>query len=210
MILRVMAAGNVSWDWAVMTLTGGKNVAAAIRRADAVFRARLLPPEGWVAMPWLTRPNLCRPETMGAGGFLGVNPQTTRGDLLRALAAGMCFEFARVLTSIEERARLDSVILAGGASKGRHFRRILSALFYPLAVFNTLNDDAGGLRGTLYAFSRAAARCNTRKEAAPRPALIAQVRKRFEEYCRMREGLTNGFEGTDALFVAQAKKGKGT
>jgi len=205
LLLRVMAAGNASWDWALGALAHA-DPSSALRRADAVFRRRLLPPDGLVALPWLTRPNPITPGAAGAGGFLGVNTHTTAEELLRAVVAGMCFEFARVTRPVLQAGEVDGVVLAGGASKGWFFRKILTGLFWPLPVFHT-QDDVAGARGAIYAFSRKAARCKTSRQGRPDKALRAELGRRLDEYCRMCDVLARGLDG-GAMFLDTHEKGE--
>lgn len=186
LVLRVMRAGNVTWNWAVATLLSGKASGAA-RRADAVFRSGLLPPDGLVALPWFTLPNPLDPKLAGNGGFLGLNAYTCREDMLRAVAAGMTFEFARLFGAIRERGIVDRVILGGGASKGWGFQTLLAGLFAPLPVFVSTDPETAGARGAIYSFRPRAAQSPLRRVPCPPAALRSRIERQYTHYLRARE-----------------------
>ncbi len=85
--------------------------------ADAIFDERLLPSTGLAALPWLNVENSLG-RILGGGAFTGVGPHTDRADMLRALAAALAFEMARVLREVKRHRRVNSVVLGGGASEG--------------------------------------------------------------------------------------------
>jgi len=182
LVTRVMRAGNASWDWALAALVDA-DPKKALAKAERIFRKRLLPPEGLVCLPHLTRPNRRAPEVTGDGAFLGVGAHASREDLLRALASGMAFEFARVFELLRRRGRASCVVLGGGASKGWYFRTLLAALFDPLPVVYPEEEDLTGARGALYALSRRTARARTRHVRRPSKSLCAEVARRYARYC---------------------------
>ncbi len=188
LILRVMAAGNVAWDWALDTLVSRRR-ADALMRADAIFAESLLPPDGLVGLPWFTRPNAWDASFAGNGGFLGMNARHTPADLLRALAAGMAFEFAGLFTEVKRPGIVDRVILGGGASQGRGFQQLLAALFAPLPVFVAGDQSLAGARGSIHAFSPRAAQCAVRRIPCPGAALRQRIEAQYRHYVRVRNAL---------------------
>jgi len=191
LIVRVIAAGTATWDWAVGELLGRRG-ADGIRRAGAILRGSPLPPSGLVGLPWLTTVNPLVHGAVGAGGFLGVSPHTSPGDLLRAAAAGLCCEMAFAFGHVRDAGIVDRVVLAGGASNGPHFRRLLAAFFAPLPVFHVAAVDAPGARGCLWAFSRAAAAAPVRRVPGPSQDLRRRCLAALDEYNRACEALARG------------------
>jgi len=151
LIVQPLLTGNVTWDWALSQFVSPNHKKALAHQAD-IFSESLLPAEGLVALPWLNWPNPLNPESMGACSFLGVGPSTTKADLLRAVANGMCHELRRVFGAVKTRRAIDSLVLSGGASKGAHFRDLIAVLFAPLPVFHVVDEDWMGTRGALHAF----------------------------------------------------------
>jgi sugar (pentulose or hexulose) kinase len=207
LVVRVMVGGNASWDWARETLLGAKG-AKALTQADAVFREGLLPPEGLVALPWLTRPNPFAPDAFGSGAFFGTNTHTTRADLLRALVAGMCFELAHVFEPVRESGDVDRVVLGGGASNGWYFRELLAGLFAPLPVFHLEEDETPGARGALYPFSRKAARAGARRVRRPPKRVHARILEGYKLYNKICATLSMGLPNGGLLHGYQRRTHK--
>ena len=157
-------------------------MSARLRVPSAVFREKLLPPEGLVAFPGCTCPNPLDPHLSGAGTFLGINAHTTRNDLLRALAAGMVFELRRFLQPLAASGAVDSLVLGGGASKGAHFRKLIAALFYPLPVYQQVEEDLSAARGAVHVFSAKAAHGKTKRLPRPPADRVDAVHRAYERY----------------------------
>ena len=180
-VIQPLMTGNVSWDWGLETLVDS-NHSAALGALDSIFSERLLPPEGLTALPWLTQANTLVPDATGAGAFFGVSAHTTRHDMLRALAAAIVYEFYRVFRSVKENGLVDSVVLGGGASKGRVFRELLAALFAPLPVFSLADEDVAGARGAVFALSPETAQSTPCLVPVPTDQLCARIRKDYDRY----------------------------
>jgi len=189
LMIHAMPAGNVTWDWALATFAAPK-FEAALKAADRVFAEGLLPHEGLVCLPWLTRPNPFDTGMAGGGCFLGINAHTTGADLLRAAATGLAFEFARMF----EAGGFDSVTIGGGASKGWYFRTIFAALFDPVPVFLADDEDVAGTRGVVYAFSRKVATSSLRRVKKAPPGLVARLHAQYEYYRTVRRSVIGGLE----------------
>lgn len=181
LVIQPLLTGNVSWDWGLQSFLEGDHRQALTRAAD-LFRERLLPPSGMVCVPWVTQGNPWQTGQQGAGLFAGVGPQTVPEDFPRALALGLCCEFYRVFRELKERRLVDGLVLGGGASKGAFFRTLLGALFEPLPVALCADEDVGGARGSLAAFSLAFSRSASALLPAPDAETVAEVRRRYEVY----------------------------
>jgi len=150
LVIQPLLTGNTSWDWGLATLLD-EDHGRALAAAESVFRQSLLPPDSLLAVPWTPQVNPLFPPCLGGGTFHGIALHTTRADLLRALAAGMAYEFYRVLRSLQSSAVVDALVLGGGASKGWFFRRLLGALFAPLPLFALEDEEMAGARGAIWA-----------------------------------------------------------
>jgi xylulokinase len=183
LVIQPLLTGNVTWDWALETFSG-EGGRRALEEAERIFSEALLPPDGLTALPWLNRPHPFEPGANGAACFIGLGPSATRADLLRAVAAGMAFELARVFEALIERRTIDGVVLSGGASKGRHFRRLIAALFRPIPVSRVIEEDWMGARGSLFGLSKRIAAAGAERLAAPPAGEVAAIRRAFEVYRR--------------------------
>jgi sugar (pentulose or hexulose) kinase len=156
LIIQPLLTGNVTWDWALATLVDADHDAALARQAW-IFSEALLPHPGLVFLPWLHRPHPLT-DSLGAGCFIGMSPSTDRAELLRAVAAGMSYELARVFEQVKAHEAIDALVLSGGASKGPHFQALIAALFAPQPIYQVTEEDWMGTRGSLYAFQSPASR----------------------------------------------------
>jgi sugar (pentulose or hexulose) kinase len=191
LVTQPLLTGNVTWNWALAELVD-RDQGKALAKLDAIFGRELLPPDGLVALPWFNMPNPLSPGALGGGCFFGLCAQTGREELLRALAASLAYEFRRVFRAVAERRAADSLILGGGAGKGAFFRTLFAALFAPLPVFQPVEEDLCGTRGTLWAFDRRVARAAVRRVPAPSAALRARIARGYERYLAVFERLYGG------------------
>lgn len=152
LVVQPLLTGNVTFDWGLAAFVDQRHH-QAVQRVGGIFSEKLLPPPGLVALPWLNWSNPLAPGKLGAGTFFGVNLQTTAKDLMRALAAGMCYEFFRVLAQVKSSGAVDGMVLGGGASKGAFFQTMLATLFAPLPVYVMTDEDLAGVQGAVFPFS---------------------------------------------------------
>jgi sugar (pentulose or hexulose) kinase len=181
LIIMPLLTGNVTWDWALQTFVNPSH-RKALQLQERIFAERFLAPQGLVALPWLNRPNPLFPEQNGGACFVGVGPHTSRDDLLRAVAAGMCDELARVFDEVKQRGGMDGVVLSGGASKGEQFQHLVAALFAPLPVCQIVAEDWMGTRGCLYAFGKNVVCAKTKRIKVSRRMNLEAVRTGYELY----------------------------
>lgn len=189
-VCQPLGTGNIAWDWALGDLVDADH-GRALAKAMQVFRRRLLPPRGLLALPFVNSPNPLVKGALGGGGFFGVSASTTSADLLRATAFGLCAEMARVFSGVLERGHIECVTLGGGAAKGAFFRKLLAGLLHPLPVFQVLDNDLAGPRGALSAFGGKAASVRLRRVKAPMRQLD-EIRRMSDDYERLLEAAPGG------------------
>jgi sugar (pentulose or hexulose) kinase len=184
LVVQPLLTGNVTWDWALAAFVHPDH-RTALSRLDGIFADDLLPPPGLTALPWLTQPNPLDATAMGGGAFVGLGPHTTSAEMLRAVAAGMAGEMARVMTEVVSSGAVDSVVLGGGAGKGRFFRELLATLFAPLPVYAQVDEDLSGPRGAVFALSRAAAKARTRRVSLLPREVRRRIARAYEMYLQV-------------------------
>jgi sugar (pentulose or hexulose) kinase len=204
LVIQPLLTGNVTWDWALDTFMDTDRARALVLQ-DAVFSEALLPPEGLVALPWLNRPNPWAAAN-GATCLVGIGPSADRSDLLRAVAAGMAFELRRVFEAVAARRTIRSVVLSGGASKGRHFRRLIAALFEPVPALLVEGEDWMGSRGCLHAFGSGAAAAEVSAIAPPGPSESAAIRRAYGVYRRIFERFYGDVKAGKPYAVAGGRR----
>jgi len=181
LVMEPLRTGNVAWDWALEHLVD-RNHDKALRKAGKIFADSLLPADGLSMIPYFGAPNPVRPSVVGGASFNGLSLRSNKDDCLRAVAASLAFEMARVFTELRRTKSIDSVILGGGSSKGEFFRRLLSSLFYPLPLLCVTEADLAGTRGSLHVFSPKVARAATRSVPPPPRALREDIAEGYEQY----------------------------
>ena len=101
---------------------------------------------------------------------------------MRAVAAGLAFEFRRVFARVAEAGVVNRLVMGGGASKGVHFRSLFAALFAPLPVYRQIDDEWAAARGVLCALNPRAARGRVERMPAPRRAEREEVLRAYGGY----------------------------
>ncbi|HPA44525.1 MAG TPA: FGGY-family carbohydrate kinase [bacterium] len=183
LIVQPLLTGNTAWDWGLRTFADN-NLRTAIAKATRIFSKSLLPRDGLVAFPWFSQPNPLYSSSHGAGGFFGLDAQTTPDDQLRALAAGMAFELRRVFGSLIESDRVDSIVLGGGASKGTYFQEMIAGLFSPVPVFRQMEEEFSTARGTIFSFDPNVSQTKSRLICPPDSALLMKIRHHYDYYLK--------------------------
>ncbi len=180
LVILPVPTGNAAWEWGLRELVGSTDSRDALRRATVILRE--LPPSDLIAVPWFAQANPAPPHVEGAGVFLGLHERTTHKQLLRALAAGMVCELARVLAAVASSRAIDGVVLGGGMSRGPFFLNALAALFAPLPCFVRAREASPAARGALFAFSAKIAAADVRRMLPPEPEFADALRGAYERY----------------------------
>lgn len=188
-VVQPLLTGNVSWDWGLAAFAD-RNRRKALVRAARIFRRSRWPSSELVCIPWLARPNPFVEGSFGAGVFHGVEPATSADDLLRALAAGMVFEFYRIFAEVHEQRAVDSIVLGGGAAGAAYFRTAFAALFAGLPVYTFADGDSSGARGALLPFGLSGAPVT--RVAAPAKKLTDEASRRFQAYLKVFDAIYGG------------------
>lgn len=181
LVVQPLLTGNVTWDWAMAQFTH-EDRRKAIAMLPDIFARNLLPRDGLMALPWLNMPNPLWQGSIGGGTLFGVGAATDKHDLLRAVAASMVYETARIFADVKASGLVDAAILSGGASKGAFFQQLLAAALAPLPVRVLTEEDWSGARGAIYAFSAKAAKTTAVKVKAPTGKVMSAFQKGAERY----------------------------
>ena len=170
-VIQPLYAGNSTWDWALETFAGrphtAPRAAGVLKSAASAFSRGILPPPGLVCIPYCAQQNPLRPGQYGGGVYLGIGTGTSKSDLLRATAAGLVCELARVLGGLESCGAVDAVVLGGGASRGAYFRQLAALAFGRLPAFWQEDYNLSAARGSVFALSSRAAAAKFKQVKAP-------------------------------------------
>ncbi|HPO13148.1 MAG TPA: FGGY-family carbohydrate kinase [Candidatus Hydrogenedentes bacterium] len=182
LIVMPLFAGNRAWDWALEQCVA-EDLEHALKEVDGIFKKSLVPSEGLFCLPWFTLPNPVDVTCHGAGCFIGVHSGTQKSDLVRAVAAGLCFEFARIFEHVKTTFMVDALVLCGGASNGWYFRSMLAALFSPLPVLWQRESDFSAARGAVHPLMMHAPGLKTERVKLPRKSDCSVIEQGFARYC---------------------------
>ena len=187
LVVQPLLTGNVSWEWALRTFVA-RDGRRALDRAAALFADSPWPAGDLVSIPWLARPNPFS-GAFGAGAFQGVHPATSAADMLRALAAGMVFEFYRIFEQAHGAGVADSLVLGGGAARGAFFRTMFAALFSGVPAYAFADGEYAGARGAVRPFDAAVAAARVERIPRPPAAFAREARRRYGVYMEVFERL---------------------
>jgi len=126
--------------------------------------------------------------------------------MLRAVAAGMACEMARVFGAVRDSGRVDSLTLGGGAANGTYFCNMLAALFEPLPAYVSSQGGLSGERGALHIFASKASRAPMRRMRAQPPERIESVRRHYERYLTVFERIHGDPDANGAVRLAPERK----
>ena len=204
LVVQPLLTGNVSWDWALGSLLHSEH-AQALELCRATFERELLPPRGLTCVPWCTQRHPIVPGLLGGGSFCGLSAHTSRDDLLRGVAAGLAFEFARVFEMPVAKGGIDAIVLGGGASKGTFFQTLFAALFDQLPLATLADEDLAGARGTLYPFRPDLAASEARPVAPAPPDVCARVQEQYDDYRTVFDRLYGNVESGHKYDISDGK-----
>ncbi|MBN2329805.1 MAG: FGGY-family carbohydrate kinase [Candidatus Omnitrophica bacterium] len=184
LVIQPLLTGNMTWEWGLRQFVENKD-ALPLEEADKIFQSSWMPENPLIFLPWLDQANPLARQTAGAGVFYGISSASGRADMLRALAAGLCFELARMFEELKQRRIIDAVALGGGAGKGRFFQTILAGLFAPLPVFQQKEIDFSAARGALYAFNPRIAQTRVKRIRTPDQETAVRLHDYYQHYLRV-------------------------
>lgn len=96
---------------------------------------------GLIFLPYLLgeRAPLWDPHAKGA--FVGLKPETTRGDILRSVLEGVTMNLAIILEIMRAKVQIDEIMALGGGAKGAIWRQIMADIYNAkITVPNTLEE----------------------------------------------------------------------
>lgn len=119
-VVPFLNAGNVH-NWACRTYAGGD-----YDRAEALARSAAPGNGGLLFLPYLNgeRYPILDPDIRGA--YVGITPETTPAQLMRAALEGVAFSLRQGLTELDAEAAVESVSVIGGGSQSDAWCQLLT------------------------------------------------------------------------------------
>jgi xylulokinase len=200
MAVILSAASCLAW---VARATGAPSEPALLAEIEAVDR----PAERLLFLPYLSGERTPHDDPTATGVFAGLEHETDRAALGRAVLEGVAFAFAdgqRAL--LEAGARIDEISVIGGGARSRLWGRILAS-----ALGRTLLYREGGELGPAAGAARLARLCATGEDpqrvCTPPPVAFAiEPDAALADHCARRiERWRELYAALRALFRAEAK-----
>jgi xylulokinase len=201
--MSVLLSAASCLDW-VARMTGASDEAALLAEVEAVGR----PSDRLMFLPYLSGERTPHNDPWASGVFVGLDHETDRAALGRAVLEGVAHAFVEAEgVLLEAGSRIDDVTVIGGGARSRLWGRILaSALDRPLvyregaAVGPALGAARLAMMGVGGIDEREACRPGAVvDEVEPDPALVAHYRERQPLFTSLYPTLRAAFRTSAAL-----------
>lgn len=98
-----------------------------------------------IFLPYLLGERAPRWDAFAKGAFIGLKPETTRGDICRSVLEGVTMNLALILDVLRTNTDIDRIMVLGGGAKGNVWRQMLSDVFQTQITVPSLLDEAGSM-----------------------------------------------------------------
>lgn len=98
-----------------------------------------------IFLPYLLGERSPRWDSFAKGAFIGLKPETTRGDICRSVLEGVTMNLALILDVLRSRTPADDIMVLGGGARGRVWRQMLADVFDTRITVPSLLDEAGSM-----------------------------------------------------------------
>lgn len=179
-------------DW-VVKLTGSSSVDELMREIDALVPT----PSSLIFLPYLSGERTPHNDANARGVFFGMNHETTRAQLGRAVLEGVAYSFADAQEAlIQGGADIGRTAVIGGGSRSRVWGEILASV-----LGRPLDYLADGEYGPAFGASRLARLAKTGEAVTDvcTPATVSRTQLPNEQWMQHYSGMLNRYRG---LYVA--------
>ena len=149
---------------------------------------------GVVFLPYLLGERAPRWDPFAKGAFIGMKPETTRGDMLRSVLEGATMNLAIVLDVLRTQVPITEIMALGGGAKGGVWRQIMADIYDAKITVPATLDEAGSMGAAVIAgvgvglfddFTAIERFIEIKAEHLPNPdtaPVYAVARKQFDAY----------------------------
>ena len=135
-----MQTAGASFTWAAQTIFGD---AKDYAHMDQEMEEAGPGSHGVLFLPYLMGERSPWWDDSARGCFLGLQPETTQGDMLRAVEEGVAFNLGTVLDVYREYIHVDDMMFVGGAATSDLWRCILANVYnMPVSRPNNISECA--------------------------------------------------------------------
>jgi xylulokinase len=122
-----MQAAGYSYSWYRDTFFG------EVVQKDSFLNEKVMKSEpgagGVLFLPYLLGERSPRWDTKARGAFIGMNADTSAGDMTRAVMEGVGFNLRLILEALEQDAPIINIVMIGGGANGKAWTRILADIW---------------------------------------------------------------------------------
>ena len=190
-VVPFLNAGNVH-NWACRTYAGGD-----YDRAEALARSAAPGNGGLLFLPYLNgeRYPILDPDIRGA--YVGITPETTPAQLMRAALEGVAFSLRQGLTELDAEAAVESVSVIGGGSQsdawcqlltdvlGREILTLGDGTYLPALAVAAIARRGLGEIADYRPFAESLSSGNCGRIFCPSPAAAAVYDEAYRRYSRL-------------------------
>jgi len=100
---------------------------------------------GLIFLPYLLGERAPRWDTYAKGAFIGIKPETTRGDMLRSVLEGATMNLAIILDILRTKVDISEIMALGGGAKGAVWRQIMADIYNTKIIVPSILEEAGSM-----------------------------------------------------------------
>jgi len=100
---------------------------------------------GVIFLPYLLGERAPRWDPYAKGAFVGITPETTRGDMLRSVLEGATMNLDIILKIMQTRVPITEIVALGGGAKGSVWRQIMADIWGTKITVPNLLEEAGSM-----------------------------------------------------------------
>jgi len=100
---------------------------------------------GLIFLPYLLGERAPRWDPYAKGAFIGIKPETTRGDLLRSVLEGATMNLAIILDILRTKVPITEIMALGGGAKGAIWRQIMADIYNTKITVPDILEEAGSM-----------------------------------------------------------------
>jgi len=100
---------------------------------------------GVIFLPYLLGERAPRWDPYAKGAFIGIKPETTRGDMLRSVLEGATMNLAIVLDILRTKVPITEIMALGGGAKGAVWRQIMADIYDTKITVPGILEEAGSM-----------------------------------------------------------------
>ena len=100
---------------------------------------------GLIFLPYLLGERAPRWDPYAKGAFIGIKPETTRGDILRSVLEGSTMNLAIVLEVLRSQVPITEIMVLGGGAKGAAWRQIMADIYDAKITVPATLEEAGSM-----------------------------------------------------------------